>query len=594
MRNQSDKTIANPSASAITLAMAVTAAVLWLNGCKRSTPANNPLPEPATTTPTAALKTPGQQNSPPEVPVESRPAVVAPLNSAELGQQLFARHCAACHGEKGDGKGIAATFLFPKPRDFRAGRFRLVSTNNNVPTREDLHAVLLRGMPGSTMSPWGHLSQQERDALVDEVLRMRREGARESYINQLKEDEGLTDEEIAADDVEQETQEYVDEMTTPGESTDVPAMESPTAEAIARGKQHYAQFACISCHGETGRGDGVQEMFDDEKMPTRPRDFTLGIFKGNHDPDSLYRRIAYGMPGSPMPGSSTMTPQQMVDLVHYIRSMSTEEQRQAAIPKRSTITARRVDMLPTAAGDDAWGQSEPVHLRMTPLWWRDDADPDLTVQAVHDGQTLAVRLSWQDQSHDEHALRTETFEDAVALELYRGDAEPFLGMGAADSPVDVWFWDADRQSGAFAVDDSYPNAVVDVFPFSETVVASAELSRPGARMADQPDVSLPARASGNSIVPTNDESGGTSLHVVGPGSVTFRVPQSQLVRAHGTWSNGRWSVLMTRPLVVSPEDGLSLEPGSRASVAFAVWDGSQQDRDGQKLITIWQDLEIEK
>jgi DMSO reductase family type II enzyme heme b subunit len=335
-------------------------------------------------------------------------------------------------------------------------------------------------------------------------------------------------------------------------------------------------------------------MFDDEKMPTRPRDFTLGIFKGNHDPASLYRRIAYGMPGSPMPGSSTMTPQQMVDLVHYIRSMSTEEQRQAAIPKRSTIVARRVDTIPTGVDDDGWGQSEPVHLRMMPLWWRNDADPDLTVQVVHDGQTLAVRLSWQDQTYDEHALRSETFEDAAALELYRGDAEPFLGMGAAASPVDVWFWDADRQSGAAAVDDSYPNAVVDVFPFSETAVASAELSRPGARMADQPDVSLPARASGNSIVPTNDESGGTSLHVGGPGSVTFRVPQSQLVRAHGAWSNGRWSVLMTRSLVVSPEDGLSLEPGSRASVAFAVWDGAHRDRDGQKLITIWQDLEIEK
>jgi hypothetical protein len=39
---------------------------------------------------------------------------------------------------------------------------------------------------------------------------------------------------------------------------------------------------------------------------------------------------------------------------------------------------------------------------------------------------------------------------------------------------------------------------------------------------------------------------------------------------------------------------VSLEPGGRASVAFAVWDGVHQDRDGKKSITIWQDLEIEK
>jgi DMSO reductase family type II enzyme heme b subunit len=73
------------------------------------------------------------------------------------------------------------------------------------------------------------------------------------------------------------------------------------------------------------------------------------------------------------------------------------------------------------------------------------------------------------------------------------------------------------------------------------------------------------------------------------------MPQNQLVQAHGTWNDGRWTVIMTRPLsVASPDEGVPLEPGARASVAFAVWDGSHQDRDGQKSISIWQDLEIEK
>jgi DMSO reductase family type II enzyme heme b subunit len=388
----------------------------------------------------------------------------------------------------------------------------------------------------------------------------------------------------------------VDETTTPGESTQVPEIQAPTADAISRGKEVYAKFACVSCHGETGRGDGVQEMFDDEKMPTRPRDFTLGIFKGNHDPASLYRRIAYGMPGSPMPGSSTMTPEQMIDLVHYIRSLSTEEQRQAAIPKREKIVVKRVGALPQSAEDEAWRQFKSVHLRMTPLWWRNDADPGFTVQAVHDGKSIVVRMSWKDKSADYHAMRSETFEDATAIELYRGAAEPFLGMGDPKSPVDVWFWDADRQSGPAAEEAEYRNAAVDVYPFSETVAAGAEMDRPGARVADQPDISLPARATGNLIVPTSsDEAGGTSLHVAGPRTVSFRVPQSQIVRAHGTWSDGRWTVVMTRSLSVASQDiGVTLEPGGRASVAFAVWDGQHQDRDGQKLVTIWQDLEIEK
>jgi hypothetical protein len=204
-------------------------------------------------------------------------------------------------------------------------------------------------------------------------------------------------------------------------------------------------------------------------------------------------------------------------------------------------------------------------------------------------------MTWGDDSADVHAVRSESFEDAVAVELYRGPAEPFLGMGDKASPVDLWFWDADRQSGPAAAEGAYPNAVIDVLPFSEAAVASAELNRPGARAADQPDISLPARATGNPIVPTNDGSGGSTLHAGGPRTVTFRIPQSKLVEARGAWTNGRWTVVMTRPLsVASQNEGLSLEPGGRASVAFAVWDGMHHDRDGQKSITIWQDLEIEK
>jgi DMSO reductase family type II enzyme heme b subunit len=516
------------------------------------------------------------------------------VNPADLGSQLFARHCAACHGEQGDGQGLAASFLFPKPRDLRAGRFRLVSTDNNVPTREDLHAVLIRGMPGSSMPPWAHLSQQDRDALVDEVLRIRREGARESFIQSLRNDEGLTDEDIAADDVQQDIQDYVNEVTTPGAGTDVPDFDSAPGEAIARGRDVYANFACIQCHGETGRGDGVQEMFDDEKLPTSPRDFTLGIFKGNHDPVSLYRRVAYGMPGSPMPGSSTMTPEQMVDLVHYIRSLSSEEQRQTAVLKREKIIASRVDFIPESPRDDAWMHAEPVRLRVTPMWWRNDRDAGFSVQAIHDGQTIALRLTWSDETADHYSLRSELFKDAAAIQLYRGSAEPFLGMGDRTSPVDLWFWDSDRQESPAAEEQVNPNAVVDVYPFSEQVVAGPELDRPGARRADQPDVSLPARASGNQIVPVGNESGGSSLQVAGPRTVTFRPPQSQLVSALGTWQDGRWTVVMTRSLSVpSQADGVALEPGGRASVAFAIWNGSQRDRDGQKSFTIWQDLEIE-
>ena len=511
----------------------------------------------------------------------------------ELGQQLYARHCAPCHGEAGDGRGIAAAFLFPKPRDLQAGKFRLVSTSNNVPMRDDLHAVLLRGMPGSSMPPWGHLSQVERDALVDEVMRIRQLGARAYYIRILKEEEELTDEEMTAEDVQQEIQEYVDGCTIPGETTVVPEMGQPTEEGISRGKETYARFGCLQCHGADGRGDGVQDMVDDDGYPTAPRDFTAGIFKGNADAASLYRRIAYGMPGTPMPSSHQMTSEQMVELVHFIRAMSTEEQRQAAVLQRERIVVKATGALPSLANEAAWSEFSAVRLRTTPLWWRNDADRDFRVQAAHDGAMIAMRLTWKDDRPDRNAARSETFDDAVAMELSRGNAEPFLGMGGPQAAVDVWFWNAERGHSQ-PVEALFPNTVVDVYPFNETVVASAEINRDGARTANQPDISLPARASGNQIVPTSAASGASSLTGGGPGTSTFRPAKSQLVRATGDWQDGRWTVVMVRPLALSsPEDGVPLRPGDTASVAFAIWDGAAQDRDGKKLITIWQDLILE-
>ncbi len=609
------------AASRGVLAIAILTAV-GVAGCQPSKPSRQSATKSPPTTESEAdvpkeeiapptSDTPHSEPPDPMPPGAETPAAEAPANApkteahppvpataaevtAETGPQLYARHCAACHGDKGDGRGLATQYLFPKPRDFRAGKFRLVSTDNNVPTEADLEAVLLRGMPGSAMPPWGHLSQADRKALVAEVLRLFREGMGENYAAVLREQEGLTDEELKDPEIQAEIQEFVVRRTTPGQVTAVPEINEPDAEALARGKAVYFKQSCQSCHGNEGKGDGTQKMLDDEGFATAARDYTKGIFKGGHDVASLYRRIAYGMPGTPMPGSKQLTPAEMVDLTHFIRSMSTEDARLATILRREKIVVKALDAIPESSDTAGWAAIAPVSLRAVPLWWRNDADPDLQVQAAHDGTTIALRLSWRDEYQDGHAAKTESFEDAVAMELYRGNAEPFLGMGIMKSAVDVWFWDADRQGPLMTVEKAYPNTVVDNFPFSEKVSVSAELDRDGARTADQPDVSLPARAVGNQIVPTGSASGASSLTAGGPGTATFRIPQSQLVKAQGEWKDGRWTVLMTRALAVASEDdGVALAPGQRVSAAFAVWDGALRDRDGKKLITIWQDLELE-
>jgi DMSO reductase family type II enzyme heme b subunit len=64
-------------------------------------------------------------------------------------------------------------------------------------------------------------------------------------------------------------------------------------------------------------------------------------------------------------------------------------------------------------------------------------------------------------------------------------------------------------------------------------------------------------------------------------------------------TDGRWSVVLLRALPAAGAEGRTAaaaalpRPGSRASVAFAVWDGSAGDRNGTKSVTIWHDLQLE-
>ena len=233
---------------------------------------------------------------------------------------------------------------------------------------------------------------------------------------------------------------------------------------------------------------------------------------------------------------------------------------------------------------------------MTPLWWRNDADPGLEVRAMHDGKSIAIHLRWHDAEPSRHAAKTEAFRDGAAVALSPSGQELFLGMGGTGTAVDVWLWDADRQGPLVDVEAVYPRTTVDNYPLNESLVSSAEYDRPGTKTAQQPEVAFPARAAGNLFARRADQaSGASSLVAAGPGSTTFRPPQSALVRAFGTWKGGQWTVVMTRTLPVrSPEEGLALTPGQQASLVFAIWDGNHRDRDGQKQISIWQELTLEK
>jgi len=114
-------------------------------------------------------------------------------------------------------------------------------------------------------------------------------------------------------------------------------------------KLPYRRY-CLGCHGELGDGEGEIAQWLDPK----PRNFTLGQFRCRSTPsgtlpldEDLFNTIGRGMDRSTMPPWNTLTAQQKVDLVAYIKHFSarwTTEKPGAPlqIPPEPEVTADRI------------------------------------------------------------------------------------------------------------------------------------------------------------------------------------------------------------------------------------------------------------
>ena len=126
--------------------------------------------------------------------------------------------------------------------------------------------------------------------------------------------------------------------------------DSPLKKSIARGSEVFRSemAACGKCHGVEGYGDGKNIDYDDwtkewtlrigieptdeeaqiplvarGALPPRrimARDFRLGLFRGGSEPDRIYRRIAEGIDGTPMPAAA-VSQEDIWHLVNYVRSL---------------------------------------------------------------------------------------------------------------------------------------------------------------------------------------------------------------------------------------------------------------------------------
>ena len=222
--------------------------------------------------------------------------------------------------------------------------------------------------------------------------------------------------------------------------------------------------------------------------------------------------------------------------------------------------------IPKKPDDPAWEKVPPMILPLSgqvftrPVWPEPTAR-SLVVRSVHNGTDISFRLEWRDNTKNDK-LTPGTFRDGLAVGLPLGEAPAFFCMGQLDHYINIWHWKADWQSD------------VD----RRAARAKQRRGRGGVRRFEV----IPRRASS-----VEDLIGG------GFSTLTSKRKQGR-IKGHARWNRGVWQVVMTRPLTSKAvENEARLEPGRLQTIAFAVWNGENRERNGQKAVAPWFQLAID-
>jgi mono/diheme cytochrome c family protein len=121
------------------------------------------------------------------------------------------------------------------------------------------------------------------------------------------------------------------ERTAPSLEHVVPLPPEPADDAASRerGRAIFVE-SCSKCHGEDAHGSTAltSPMEDILGRPLRARDLADPAgFRAGRAPADLYRRVAIGIPGVPMPSFTDLEGDAAWHLVHFLRSLKEETRR---------------------------------------------------------------------------------------------------------------------------------------------------------------------------------------------------------------------------------------------------------------------------
>jgi mono/diheme cytochrome c family protein len=286
------------------------------------------------------------------------------------GQALYAENCVSCHGQAGDGSGLAGAANF---------------TEQEFMSREkpaEFFEKITEGVEGSAMPAWGdQFSPDQIWALVNFVW---------TYAYEYP---GAAAEATA------------EPAPTPLADDDVFPSEAPSA---VRGEGIYTEN-CVTCHGEAGDGSGLAGAAD----------FTDLDFMRGEKPAEFFQAIRDGVEGSAMPAwGARLDDMEMWDVLYYEWTFATSPDQIAegqALYTENCVTCHG------QAGDGS-GLAGAASFADQEFMSREK--PEEFFEAITEGVDDSAMPAWGDQFSPDQIWALVNFVWTFAYEYPASELEP--------------------------------------------------------------------------------------------------------------------------------------------------------------------------
>ncbi len=268
--------------------------------------------------------------------------------------------------------------------------------------------------------------------------------------------------------------------------------------------------------------------------------------------------------------------------------------------QKATLIAKQVDRAPDDPEDSLWQKADSLEVPMAPQAvvkprTYETGVGTVRARALYDDERLAFLMEWDDAGREVSIGGVGSFRDAVAVQFPSGSTKgiPYFGMGELNNPVTIYHWKADWQFARdYDTNDEFPNMAVDWYPFSGRGPGEiAEASDYGKEGADK--VFHTSWWAGSTLADPDLQARTPveKLTAEGFGTISSVSVEEQDGSGKGVRKEGGWKTVISIPRA---QERFSFQRGETTPVAFAAWDGSRRERGGEKAISTWYFLSLER